>query len=128
MFSNCEGRVVHLVEYTLEKGGEEMRGSSWRQSGDRQSAGSLEMIRSPQKVAEFASAEFLGGGLDAGVIAETVEPVDIWFAAEPRELAFGVLTRGLLNRGACCVKRELTAQMAAQFAIADKVERFRGFR
>lgn len=65
--------------------------------------------------------------LQEGSIAKACEPVHRWFTPKPGELALRVAACGLLNRGARLLHREPVLQDFAQFAITDKVERFRVF-
>ena len=36
---------------------------------------------------------------DFGFVSEGLDPVDVWFAAEPGELAFGIVAMALLGGG-----------------------------
>ena len=66
---------------------------------------------------------YLGGMLEGGGgVAETPQPVDIGFAAEPGQLAFGVLASSLLDGGARLLEGEFAAEMGAKFAVADEVK------
>jgi len=65
--------------------------------------------------------------LQERIVAKAREPVHRGFAPKPGELALRVAACGLLNRGARLLHREPLLQDFAQFAIADKVERFRVF-
>src|SRR5579863_8720808 len=58
------------------------------------------------------------------VIAKTGEPMNAGIFAEPRQLAFCVALRGLLNRRARLFQLSSSAQNLAQFSIADKIEWF----
>src|SRR5882672_853680 len=64
----------------------------------------------------------LGGGGDGGVIAESGEPVDEGFFAEPGELALGVAARGLTNRFRGGGEGDGAFEVRAQLAISDEVE------
>jgi len=65
--------------------------------------------------------------LQERIVAKACEPVHRGFAPKPGELALRVAAGGLLNRGARLLHREPVLQDFAQFAITDKVERFRVF-
>jgi len=65
--------------------------------------------------------------LQERIVAKTCEPVHRGFAPKPGELALRVASCGLLNRGTRLVHREPVLQDFVQFAITDKVERFRVF-
>ena len=65
--------------------------------------------------------------LQERIVAEACEPVHRGFAPKPGELALCVAAGGLLNRGTRLVHRKPLLQDFAQFAITDKVERFRVF-
>src|SRR4029077_4446432 len=60
-----------------------------------------------------------------GIIAEALEPMDIFFAAKPGHLALGELACGALDIGDGLVERQMALKMPAQFGIADELERFR---
>ena len=58
-------------------------------------------------------------------VAERVEPVDVWLAAEPGELALGEAARGLLDicdRGG---ERDAAFEVGAEIGVADELERLR---
>src|SRR6266481_8202880 len=65
--------------------------------------------------------------LQERIVAEACEPMHRGFAPKPGELALRVAACGLLNRGVRLVHRKPVLQDFAQFAITDKVERFRVF-
>jgi hypothetical protein len=65
---------------------------------------------------------FESGGDCSRVVAEIVEPGDIWFFAEPGYLALGKAARGSLDLRDSLGKRELTLEVRAQFGVADELE------
>src|SRR5277367_164326 len=60
--------------------------------------------------------------LHAGFVTETRDPMNAGIFAEPGELAFRVLPRGLLNCGARVFEFFLSALDFAQLAVADEVK------
>src|SRR5271163_5320825 len=63
--------------------------------------------------------------LNLRIVAEARKPVDAGIFAEPGQLPFCVLSRGLLNRHARFFKLLISSQNLAQFTISDKIERLR---
>ena len=56
-------------------------------------------------------------------VAEGVEPVDVWLAAEPGELALGEAARGLLDICDGCGERDAAFEVSAEVGVADELER-----
>ena len=65
-----------------------------------------------------------GGGGFVG-IAKGGEPVDVWLAAEPGELALGEAARGLLDICDGGGERDAAFEVGAEVGIADELERLR---
>jgi len=64
------------------------------------------------------------GGDGFGVVAEGFEPVDVWLAAEPRQLALGEAARGSLDICDCHGEADAAFEVSAQVGVADELERF----
>ena len=64
------------------------------------------------------------GGDGFGVVAEGFEPVQVWLAAEPRELALGEAARGSLDICDCHGEADAAFEMRAQVGVADELEGF----
>jgi hypothetical protein len=62
------------------------------------------------------------GGYGFVGFAERVEPVDVWLAAEPGELALGEAARGLLDICDCSGEREAAFEVGAEVGVADELE------
>jgi len=63
------------------------------------------------------------GGDGFGVVAEGFEPVDVWLAAEPCELALGEAARGLLDICDCHGQADAAFEVGAEVGVADELER-----
>src|ERR1700689_5370194 len=61
-----------------------------------------------------------------GVIAKAGEPMHESLLTEPRELALGVMTRGLGNCFLCGGEGDSAFEVRAQFAVPNKIKRLRG--
>src|SRR5579862_5639997 len=59
------------------------------------------------------------------IIAKSDQPVHQRLLAEPRQLALGVVPRGLHNRFSSGRQRDRAFQVRAKFPVSDKVKRFR---
>jgi hypothetical protein len=70
----------------------------------------------------MSSDQTLGDSGNGGIIAESGEPVDEGFLAEPGELALGVAARGLGNRFRGGSDRGGAFKVRAQLAVSDEVE------
>ena len=57
--------------------------------------------------------------------AEGGEPLDVWLAAEPGELALGEAARGLSDICDCRGERDAAFEVGAQVGVADELERLR---
>jgi len=64
-----------------------------------------------------------GGGYGFVGVAERVEPVDVWLAAEPGELALGEAARGLLDICDGFGEGDAAFEVGAEVGVADKLER-----
>ena len=56
-------------------------------------------------------------------VAKRVEPVDLWLAAEPGELALGEAARGLLDICDGCGERDAAFEVGAKLGVADELKR-----
>jgi hypothetical protein len=65
------------------------------------------------------------GGYGFVGVAEGREPVDVWLAAEPGELALGEAARGLLDIRDSDGEWEAAFEMGAEVGVADELERLR---
>jgi len=63
------------------------------------------------------------GGCGFGGVAEGFEPVDVWLAAEPRQLALGEAARGLLDLRDRIREADAAFEVGAQVGVADELER-----
>ena len=59
---------------------------------------------------------------DGWVVSESLEPKNIGFAAEPRQLSLGVVAVALLGRGGSFGKCHLAAQNGAGLLVSERVE------
>ena len=55
-------------------------------------------------------------------VAEGGEPVDVWLATEPGELALGEAARGLLDICDCGGERDAAFEVGAEVGVADELE------
>src|SRR6202041_2865197 len=56
-------------------------------------------------------------------VAEGVEPMHVWLATEPGELALGEAARGLLDIGDCGGEGDAAFEGGAEVGVADELER-----
>src|SRR5579862_1998968 len=63
------------------------------------------------------------GGYGFVGVAERGEPVDVWLAAEPGELALGEAAGGLLDICDGGGERDAALEVGAEVGVADKLER-----
>src|SRR6202000_3273221 len=63
-----------------------------------------------------------GFSSDAGLVAEAVQPVQLWFAAEPGELALGIDAVPRRGDAHCIPFAQSAANEAARLFIAERIE------
>src|SRR5260370_2468092 len=67
-----------------------------------------------------------GGLLNLRIVPEAPQPLDLWFAAEPGHLAFGVVAVRLLSGLQGLLAREFSAQDLHCLLVADGSQRSGG--